>query len=70
ILQSQDIQNAIVSGADAKMINKSLIPRVIIDRYPDLTNEELVTVRQLTVADINIAAGRTTTSEDGSREIF
>ncbi|EOG9414187.1 DEAD/DEAH box helicase [Listeria monocytogenes] len=70
ILQSQDIQNAIVSGADAKMINKTLIPRVIIDRYPDLTNEELETVRQHTVADINIAAGRTTTSEDGSREII
>lgn len=70
VLQSQDIQNAIVSGADAKMINKTLIPRVIIERYPDLTNEELETVRQYTVADINIAAGRTTTSEDGSREII
>lgn len=70
ILQSQDIQNAIVSGADAKMINKTFIPRVIIERYPDLTNEELETVRQHTVADINIAAGRTTTSEDGSREII
>ena len=70
ILQSQDIQNAIVSGADAKMINKTLIPRVIIERYPDLTNEELETVRQHTIADINIAAGRTTTSEDGSREII
>ena len=55
ILQSQDIQNAIVSGADAKMINKTLIPRVIIERYPDLTNEELETVRQHTIADINIA---------------
>lgn len=70
ILQSQDIQNAIVSGAEAKMINKTLIPRVIIERYPDLTNEELETVRQHMVADINIAAGQTTTSEDGSREII
>ncbi|MCT3044213.1 DNA helicase [Leuconostoc mesenteroides] len=70
ILQSQDIQNAIVSGADAKMINKTLIPRVIIERYPELTNEELETVRQHIVADINIAAGQTTTSEDGNREII
>ncbi|MDN6797636.1 MAG: DNA helicase, partial [Lactococcus sp.] len=70
ILQSQDIQNAIVSGADAKMINKTLIPRVIIERYSDLTNEELETIRQHTVADINIAAGSTTMSEDGSREII
>lgn len=70
VLQSQDIQNAIVSGADAKMINKTLIPRVIIERYPELTNEELETVRQHTVSDINISAGQTTTSEDGNRQIL
>ena len=70
ILQNQDIQNAIVSGADAKMINKTLIPRVIIERYPELTNDELETVRQHIVVDINIASGQTTTSEDGSREII
>ena len=70
ILQSQEIQNAIVSGADAKMINKILIPRVIIERYPELTNEELETVRQHMVADINIAAGRTASSIDGSRQII
>lgn len=70
VLQSPDIQNAIVSGSDAKMINKTLIPRVIIERYPDLTNDELETVRQHTIADINISAGAKTTSEDGSREII
>lgn len=70
ILQSKDIQNAIVSGADAKTINKTLIPRVIIERYPDLTSEELETIRQHTIADINISAGKTTTSEDGNREII
>lgn len=70
ILQSQDIQNAIISGANANMINKTLIPRVIIERYPDLTNEELETVRQHAVADINVSAGTRTSSEDGSREII
>lgn len=70
ILQSQDIQNAIVSGSDAKTINKTLVPRVIIERYPDLTTEELETVRQHTVADINISAGSKTSSEDGNREII
>ncbi len=70
ILQSKEIQNAIVSGTDAKMINKTLIPRVIIERYPDLTSDELETVRQHTLAAINVAAGRKTTSEDGSREII
>lgn len=70
ILQSQDIQNAIISGSDAKMINKTLIPRVIIERYPDLTGEELETVRQHTIADINLSAGSKTSSKDGSREII
>lgn len=70
ILQSQDIQNAIVSGSDAKTINKTLVPRVIIERYPDLTTEELETVRQHAVADINISAGSKTSSEDGNREII
>ncbi|MFJ1628320.1 DEAD/DEAH box helicase [Marinilactibacillus psychrotolerans] len=70
ILQSQDIQNALISGANANMINKTLIPRVIIERYTDLTNEELETVRQHTVADINISAGQATTSEDGNRQIL
>mgnify|MGYP002720760897 FL=1 len=70
ILQSQDIQNVIVSGSDAKTINKTLIPRVIIERYPELTTEELETVRQHAVADINVSAGSKTSSEDGNREII
>lgn len=70
ILQSQEIQNAIISGADAKTINNTLIPRVIIERYPGLNSEELETVRQHAVADINISASSTTASGDGSREII
>ncbi|MDW3978077.1 DEAD/DEAH box helicase family protein [Staphylococcus saprophyticus] len=70
ILQSKDIQNAIVSGTDAQTINSTLIPRVIIERYPDLTNEEMETIRQHTVADINISSGQMATSEDGNRQII
>lgn len=70
ILQSQEIQNAIVSGAGAKAINKTLIPRVIIERYPDLTIEEVETIRQHTVADINLSAGQLTVSEDGNRQLI
>lgn len=70
ILQSQDIQNAIVSGFDANTINNTLIPRVIIERYPELNNEELETVRQHTVADINISASSKSLSEDGNREFI
>lgn len=70
ILQSKDIQNAIVSGSDAEMINKNLVPRVIIERYPDLTEEELETVRQHTVANINFSASSKVISNDGNREII
>ncbi|MDS3838741.1 DEAD/DEAH box helicase family protein [Staphylococcus hominis] len=70
ILQSKDIQNAIVSGSDAEMINKTLIPRVIIERYPDLTDEELETVRQHTVANVNFSASSKVISNDGNREII
>ncbi|MCE4976518.1 DEAD/DEAH box helicase family protein [Staphylococcus hominis] len=70
ILQSKDIQNAIVSGSDAEMINKTLVPRVIIERYPDLTEEELETVRQHTVANVNFSASSKVISNDGNREII
>ena len=70
ILQSKDIQNAIISGSDAEMINKTLVPRVIIERYPDLTDEELETVRQHTVANVNFSASSKVISNDGNREII
>lgn len=70
ILQSPEIQNAIVSGSDAKMINQTLIPRVIVERYPGLEDEEIETIRQHAVASINIAASEASRSEDGSREII
>jgi len=70
ILQSKDIQNAIVSGSNAEMINKTLVPRVIIERYPDLTEEELETVRQHTVANVNFSASSKVISNDGNREII
>ncbi|UDM71625.1 DEAD/DEAH box helicase [Vagococcus fluvialis] len=46
ILQDTQIQQAIAAGVDAKIINKQLIPRVIMQTYPDLTNIETEEVRQ------------------------
>lgn len=46
ILQDDQIQQAIATGVDAKVINKQLIPRVIMNSYPDLSNEETEEVRQ------------------------
>lgn len=70
ILQNKDIQNAIISNTGAESINTTLIPRVIIERHPDLTSEELETIRQHTVANINISSGQITQSEDGNRQII
>lgn len=50
ILQDSQIQQAIASGVDAKIINKQLIPRVIMINYPDLNNDETEEVRQHLVA--------------------
>ncbi|MBV7505642.1 DEAD/DEAH box helicase family protein [Bacillus sp. sid0103] len=50
ILQDSQIQQAIAAGVDAKVINKQLIPRVIMNTYPDLSNDETEEVRQHLVA--------------------
>lgn len=54
ILQDDMIQAAISAGADAKIINKQLIPKVIATIYPDLTQQEVEEVRQHTVADLTL----------------
>lgn len=55
ILQDDVVQVAISAGADTKLINKQLIPRVITTSYPDLTQEEVDEVRQHVVVDLNLS---------------
>lgn len=55
ILQDDVVQAAISAGADTKLINKQLIPRVITTSYPDLTQEEIEEVRQHVVVDLNLS---------------
>lgn len=50
VLQDSQIQQAIAAGIEAKVINKQLIPRVIMNIYPDLSNDETEEVRQHLVA--------------------
>ncbi|MDR2976770.1 MAG: DEAD/DEAH box helicase [Streptococcaceae bacterium] len=63
ILQDSQIQQAIAAGADAKVINKQLIPRVIMETYPDLTNDETEEVRQHLIAQAVIQASN---NEEGA----
>lgn len=55
ILQDDVVQAAISAGANTKLINKQLIPRVITTSYPDLTQEEVDEVRQHVVVDLNLS---------------
>ncbi len=50
ILQDSQVQQAIAAGVDAKVLNKQLIPRVIMNTYPDLSNDETEEIRQHLVA--------------------
>ncbi|EBD1573059.1 ATP-dependent helicase [Listeria monocytogenes] len=50
ILQDSQIQQAIAAGVSAKVINKQLVLRVIMNTYPDLSNDETEEVRQHLVA--------------------
>ena len=54
ILQDELVQTAISAGAEAKVINKQLIPRVIATKYPDLTQQEIEEVRQYAVVDLTL----------------
>ena len=54
LLQDETIQAAIAAGADAKLLNKQLIPRIIANIYPDLTDQETEEVRQHLVADMTM----------------
>ncbi|WP_404469255.1 DEAD/DEAH box helicase [Sutcliffiella horikoshii] len=56
VLQDSQIQQAVAAGVEAKVINKQLIPRVIMNTYPDLSNEETEEVRQHLVAQSVIQA--------------
>lgn len=51
ILQDDSVKNGIAADVDADTMNKVLIPKVIMTRYPNLNNEEVEEVRQHAVAD-------------------
>jgi hypothetical protein len=51
ILQNDTIIRAVPGGMDAEVINKVLIPKIIQDKYPLLSKDELEEVRQYVVLD-------------------
>lgn len=72
ILQDSQVQEAIAAKADADVVNKVLIPKVIMEQNPDLSDEELEEVRQYTIADLALkqATAQSTTSSSGDDKKF
>ncbi len=54
ILQSPDMVKSLSGVVDTDVINRVLIPKIIMIKYPDLTDEEVEEVREHLVADVVI----------------
>lgn len=54
ILQDPNIIKSLSGVVDTDVINRVLIPKIIITKYPDLTDEEVEEVREHLVADMVI----------------
>ncbi|MCT1614875.1 ATP-dependent helicase, partial [Corynebacterium sanguinis] len=58
ILQDDTFARAAVGSVEAQTTNKVLIPKIIREQYPDLTETEVEEVRQRVVVDSVIKSGR------------
>lgn len=68
ILQDDTMLKAMPGNVDPEVINKILIPKIIKIRYPELSDEEVETVRQHIVADSVLKSGEY--REDGDRRFI
>ncbi|VVE50321.1 DEAD/DEAH box helicase [Pandoraea cepalis] len=68
ILQDDTMLKAMPGNVDPEVINKVLIPKIIKIRYPELSDEEIETVRQHIVADSVLKSGEY--KEDGDRRFI
>lgn len=64
ILQDDTFAKAAVGSLDAEQANKVLIPKIIRERYPDLTETEVEELRQQVVVDSVIKNGEIQTVGD------
>lgn len=73
VLTDAAVQQTLKMDIDPAVINKSLIPKVIMTQYPDLNNDEIETVRQHMVASLNLSGGefeKVEQSDGGSVEFI
>lgn len=64
ILGSPDLQKAIVNQADAAVVNKQLIPKIIMETFPKLSQKEVSEVTDHVLADTLFSHGKQTQEGD------
>ena len=65
ILQDENVLRALPNkDLDPEVINKTLIPKIIRENYPDLTDDEVEELRQTVVADAALKTSRIKTEGD------
>ena len=64
ILGSPEIQKALLNQTDADVVNKQLIPKVVIETFPSLTQGEVGEVTDHLLADTLISHGKQTQEGD------
>lgn len=64
IIQNRDIQRATITNQSAEFINKTLVPRVIMKKYPDMSLEEVDVVRQHLVSNLTFSSPSTSYDHD------
>jgi hypothetical protein len=57
ILQDSQMQRAMSGSIEPEVINQSIIPKIIMTKYPELSKEEVEEIRQSIVADSTIKNG-------------
>ncbi len=65
IFQDESVQKLIANDqADPRIVNNTLIPKIIAERYPNLNKDEVEQVRQAVVTDSAIKTGQFITETD------
>ena len=64
ILQDESDKKGIMANVNAEVMNKELVPKVVMTRYPDLSNDEIEQVSQYAIADTILRHAKVETTQD------
>lgn len=64
ILQDESVKKGIMANVNAEVMNKELVPKVVMTRYPDLSNDEIEQVSQYAIADTILRHAKVEITQD------